>query len=642
MSTLHPPICPHLTANGVPMSPIQAYSVESSRFTFSANVTQFDFFDSFLPQYEMVFVDGERMHTRAHTHTHVHTHTDTIPPRRAGNASGAMCSYFAPNGVSLCGNPWLLNGMLRSQRLDDVATGAMTKLGPGLGFDRPDAVVMSDCSAVGNMMKNVMKLDQEGASAQAINAGLDVYGGWGDDLWGQGFLASAVAHNKTSETSVRRAVRRTLMQKMRVGIFDSPASDLPWADLGAETVGSAAHADINYDAALQSFVLLKNGAAAIASGAVADQGLSEPSLSPPVLPLTSGKQSIAVVGPMAMATTTLISDYEGGCPLAPDASKLPSIASAIAALNTGAQTTMAAGVDVDSSKTDGVAEALKLVSAADVTVLVLGITKSQEHEGIDRKDTLLPGQQIPFASQVLSAAHAKGKKVVLVSISGGIVSLESLAADADAIVDAFNPASLGPPALADLLFGKANRWGKLPVTIYPNNYTSAPGALPITSMSFATPPGRSYRYYEGTPTFAFGAGLSYTQFSVTCQLRHDTSFPLLVACEVKNVGARAGDEVVQVYHSVGDAIRTRISKDHAVPRKRLVAFERVAVTAGATQQLTLAIEARRCAVTNADGDYELHAGQHSLVVETGVAGTKNIELSVNVAKPQKWVNLHHV
>ena len=69
-----------------------------------------------------------------------------------------MCSYFAPNGVSSCGNEYLLNDRIRS------------------AWKRPDAVVMSDCSAVGNMMKNVMKLDQQHASAQAMNAGLDIYG----------------------------------------------------------------------------------------------------------------------------------------------------------------------------------------------------------------------------------------------------------------------------------------------------------------------------------------------------------------------------------------------------------------------------------------------------------------------------------
>ena len=104
---------------------------------------------------------------------------------------------------------------------------------------------------------------------QAINAGLDLYGGWGDDLWGQGYLASAVAHGKTTQVAVERAVKRTMMQKMKTGLFDQPAANLPWAGLDAESIGSPASAAINYDAALQSFVLLKNGRGAVAVGALA-------------------------------------------------------------------------------------------------------------------------------------------------------------------------------------------------------------------------------------------------------------------------------------------------------------------------------------------------------------------------------------
>ena len=79
---------------------------------------------------------------------------------------------------------------------------------------------MSDCSAVGNMMKNVMKLDETHASAQAMNAGLDVYGGWGDNLWGEGYLAKAVASGITEESAITDSVHRTFMQKMKVGLFD--------------------------------------------------------------------------------------------------------------------------------------------------------------------------------------------------------------------------------------------------------------------------------------------------------------------------------------------------------------------------------------------------------------------------------------
>lgn len=106
----------------------------------------FDMWDSYLPQYELAFTDGQ--------------------------AAGAMCrlvcclalgslqkSYFAPNGTSSCGNNWLMNGVIRSD------------------FGRPDAVVMSDCSAVANMEKNGMASGPEDASAKALNAGLNIYGG---------------------------------------------------------------------------------------------------------------------------------------------------------------------------------------------------------------------------------------------------------------------------------------------------------------------------------------------------------------------------------------------------------------------------------------------------------------------------------
>ena len=96
-----------------------AYNVESHRFTYSANVSQFDFWDSYLPQFEMAFVSP-------------------------GKTDGAMCSYFAPNGISMCGNPALLNGMLRSEKVDDYATGVVSKLPAGMGWNRSGAFVVEE------------------------------------------------------------------------------------------------------------------------------------------------------------------------------------------------------------------------------------------------------------------------------------------------------------------------------------------------------------------------------------------------------------------------------------------------------------------------------------------------------------------
>ena len=121
----------------------------------------------------------------------------------------------------------------------------------------------------------------------------------------------------------------------------------------------------------------------------------------------------------------------------------------------GAVTTSAAGVPVANAadKTE-VAKAIAAVKGADVTVLVLGIAHSQEHEGMDRHDTLLPPVQSAFATQVLAAAA--GKPVVLVTVSGGILSIDELVSPAAAIVNAFNPTGVGATAVADLLFGKDN------------------------------------------------------------------------------------------------------------------------------------------------------------------------------------------
>lgn len=111
---------------------------------------------------------------------------------------------------------------------------------------------------------------------------------------------------------------------------------------------------------------------------------------------------------------------------------------------------------------------------------------------MDRHDTLLPGQQTNFSLQVIAAAAAAGKPCVVVLISGGILSIDELVAPAPAIVDAFNPAQAGPKALAQTLFGLENRWGKLPVTIYPGNYS---GLQRIQEMSLTTVPGRSFVQY---------------------------------------------------------------------------------------------------------------------------------------------------
>ena len=133
---------------------------------------------------------------------------------------------------------------------------------------------------------------------------------------------------------------------------------------------------------------------------------------------------------------------------------------------------------------------------------------------------------------------------------------------ARAILEAFSPGVHGAQAIAETLFGVNNPGGKLPVTIYPAAYVDQ---IDFLSMDMSAAPGRSYRYYTGTPLFPFGWGLSYTTFELawapqpppSAQLLAASTEPLEYKVTVTNSGERAGDEVVLAFvKAVGESLRS--------------------------------------------------------------------------------------
>jgi len=482
---------------------------------------------------------------------------------------------------------------------------------------------------VANMQKNGYASGPEDASAKAINGGLDVYGGWNDNLWGQGYLLKAIELNMTTAAAVTRAVRRTLMQKMKVGLFD-PVENQTWTKIGLKDLNSSYSQQVAFEMALQGLVLLKNAKSAYDIPTHGGEGEGDGGAARPLLPLTPAEGlRLAVVGPMAFETTGLKSDYAN--------SNLPagccdSIAAALSRVNeaAGGHTTTAKGVNVADSDASGEAAALAAVSAADVTVMVLGITRDQEHEGIDRKDTLLPGIQEGFAQKVL----ASGKPVVLVTVSGGILSIDSLINGSAAIIDAFNPFVQGPRAIAETIFGMHNRWGKMPVTVYPANYSTQ---LPIQEMSLTKAPGRSYRYYDssqGKALFEFGQGLSYTSFSVTVQQRPQETaqksgtVAFSFDCVVTNTGDRHGDEVVLVYHQPQNTLRAQLDGKHPIPLKRLIGFERVALAAGAKTSIPFTFNSTDLSLIDETGAKQVYPGTHGIVFSHGNGPETTIDVRI--------------
>lgn len=268
----------------------------------------------------------------------------------------------------------------------------------------------------------------ETGSARVCAERLQQQRGWNDNLWGQGYLAKAVAAGLTKESVITESVHRTFMQKMKVGLFDPP-EDSPWTDIGLEDLNTTYSQGVAYEAALQGMVLLKN----------------EPS----ALPLKQGIK-LAVVGPMGNTVQLLFSDYETA-----GYDNTDTIYTHLAAMNAGGTTTFEQGTTI-TGPANNITGAIAAVAAADATVLAIGLDKSQEHEGMDRKDTLLPAGQEALAAAVFKAAGSK--PVIVLLCNGGAVSIDDLITPAAAIIEAFNPAQQGPKALGALIFGKENRW----------------------------------------------------------------------------------------------------------------------------------------------------------------------------------------
>lgn len=144
----------------------------------------------------------------------------------------------------------------------------------------------------------------------------------------------------------------------------------------------------------------------------------------------------------------------------------------------------------------------------------------------------------------------------------------------------------------------------------------------LTNYDMSLAPGRTYRYFQGKPLYSFGDGLSLTTFThdpCSCSQRQAESATVNFACfcELKNTGERRGDEVIFVFDSLSDGIRSLVNGAHPLPIKRLIDFERTTLDPGECTQVQFEIEALELSVTTASGDSKLYTGTHNLVFSRG-------------------------
>jgi beta-glucosidase len=538
---------------------------ESSRHEFDARPTERDLYETYLPAFEVLVKEAR--------------------------VNAVMGAYNRVNGESASASPRLLGEILRRQ----------------WGFK---GYVVSDCDSVGDIHRtHRITATAEEASALAVKNG--------DDLnCGRTYaaLVKAVQDGLVKESEVDVALTRLMTARMRLGMFDPPEM-VPWSKLPYSVNQAPAHDELARRAARQSLVLLKN------------EG---------VLPLAKSLRRIAVIGPTADSVNALLGNYNG-TPAAP-VTILQGIREAMPQAQVvyergaelveglverpipgapGAVAGNAPPADAAPAPAPPSAEAaLAAARAADVVVFVGGLTSQIEGEemrvdypgfsGGDRTDLKLPASQ----QKLLEALHATGKPVVLVLTGGSALAVDWAQQILPAILFAWYPGQRGGSAVADVLFGDAEPGGRLPVTFY-----KADESLPAFDDYHME--GRTYRYFRGTPLYAFGHGLSYTRFTWSdlklSRTRVGEKGRLRITAKVRNAGTRAGDEVVQLYVRAAGTPHARANRElRGIQRLTLQPGEQRQVSFEITPQADLRYydEDRRAYAVD-PGRYEVQLGASS-------------------------------
>jgi beta-glucosidase len=486
-----------------------------------------------------------------------------------GGAWSVMGAYNRTNGEPCCGSETLLRKILREE----------------WGFP---GYVVSDCWAIKDFHEHhKVTATPEESVAMAVRTGCDLNCG---DIYPR--LLGAVEQGLISEAEITRSVERLFEARFRLGMFDDPKK-VRWARIKPEVVHAPEHRELALRAARESIVLLKN-----------EGGL---------LPLRKDLKSILVIGPNAPSLDVLAGNYNGW-------------SSHLTTLLEGVVGAVSPGTKVDYNSGKKPVEVEWFLRGVDAVIACLGFTPEMEGEepgdigvmdaeGGDRKAIGLPGRQL----ELLKALQASGKPVVLVLTGGSPIELNWAKENIPAILMAWYPGEAGGQAVADVLFGNHNPAGRLPVT-----FVKSLDDIPeFTDYAMR---GRTYRFMEKEPLYSFGYGLSYTTFAYSHlnvapvrARRAKTVSPsldapvLTVSVDVANTGARAGDEVVQVY-------LRHVAPRFPAPIRQLVGFRRIHLRKGARRTLTFTLTRRQCALFDDDGHPVLADGPVRIQVGGGSAG----------------------
>ncbi len=491
-----------------------------------------------------------------------------LQPFQAARDAGAgtfMTAFNALNGVPATGNRFLLREILR-------------------GEWKYDGMVVSDYNAVTEMINHGYARDAADAARKAVAAGVDM------EMVSTSFydhLRSAAGRGDVPMAEIDGAVRNILRLKYRLGLFDLP---VPRAAVAAPTPDSL---DLAERIAIGSAVLLKNDGA--------------------LLPLADSVRTVAVIGPLADSPV----DQMGTWTMDGRASDVQTPLAALRKMLGTDRVRYAPGLRNSRDRShDGFAAAVEAARRSDVVLLFLGEEQILSGEARSRAYLDLPGAQEALAD----AVHAAGKRMATIILAGRPLTFHSVAAQSAAVLYAWHPGTMGGPAIAKLLWGRAAPSGRLPVTFprtvgqvpvyYAHLNTGRPPEISETGIPVgdpARPEGYMSKYIDVdfTPEYPFGYGLTYTQFEYSKPRVSPEAMErdqrITVTAEIVNRGSREGVETPQLYiHQLAASV--------AQPVRRLRGFQRISLKPGERRTVTFTLSA---------ADLAFHNSQMQLVTEPG-------------------------
>lgn len=498
-----------------------------------------------------------------------------------GGARSVMAAYNSIDGVPCHNNNVLLNDILRGE----------------WGFK---GFVVSDYSGVNGVYKaHKLAESYPYAQAQCFEAGLDV-----DLPRGYPDLVSLVKNGRITEKQIDESLRRVLICKFDLGLFDQPFVDAAKAD---EIVRCPEHRQLALEAARKVMTLLKN-----------KNG---------ILPLSDSKiKRVGLFGPAANVLS--LGDYSG--PYGGwKGDGAPTPWQAIAERLKGK-----AEVVLHQPGTD----ATSLAKTCDVVIFFGSI---REGEGHDRSLLALPSRPVRAAKsldnamivedteaplinldqeKMINELAASGTKTVVVLQNGSTIDVRAWIDNVDALLEAWYPGEQGAIAIAETLFGDNNPGGRLPFS-----WARHAGQLPI--YYDIKPSGRDYVYNDddGKPMFPFGFGLSYTTFEYSglvlpSEVKKDGTVE--VKFTLKNTGKVKGDEVVQLY--LHDELAPVVR-----PLRELKAFKRMTLEPGESREVVLTLPYRSFGFWNRELKFGVEPGEFKVFIGRNAADTQ-LEGTLNV------------